>query len=78
MSRHEVATDLSTGLQPWVWPCRPTRSVRAIVSGCSGEMARPDSVALSGHAPIQPGPRAKAWLKPWADAWELLSDRTEN
>jgi hypothetical protein len=48
--RHEVATDLSPGLQPGFSP-----GFGHADQGVAREMARPDSVALSGHAPIQPG-----------------------
>ena len=50
--RHEVAADLSPGLLALGLPCKPTRSVRAADQGVAGEVERPDSVALSGQAPI--------------------------
>jgi hypothetical protein len=37
------------------WSLESTRSERAAGRGVAGEVARPDSVALSGHVPIQTG-----------------------
>jgi hypothetical protein len=42
------------------WSLGSTRSERAAGRGVAGEVARPDSVALSGHVLIQTGSQGKS------------------